>query len=73
MCCAPTPGATNPVYVFLYTENVDATFNRAVAAGSKVDMPLTDQFLVTATGKSLTRLATSGASRSTLKTSLPRR
>ncbi len=73
MCCAPTPGATNPVYVFLYTENVDATFNRAVAAGSKVDMPLTDQFWVTATGKSLTRLATSGASRSTLKTSLPRR
>ncbi len=44
MSCAPTPGATNPVYIFLYTENVDATFNRAVAAGAKVDMPLADQF-----------------------------
>ena len=44
MSCEPTPGATNPVYIFLYTENVDATFNRAVAAGAKVDMPLMDQF-----------------------------
>ncbi len=44
MSCAPTPGATNPVYIFLYTENVDATFNRAVAAGAKVEMPLMDQF-----------------------------
>jgi len=42
--CAPTPGATNPVYIFMYTENVDSTFNRAVAAGAKVDMPLMDQF-----------------------------
>ncbi len=24
MSCAPTPGATNPVYIFMYTENVDA-------------------------------------------------
>jgi PhnB protein len=44
MSCAPTPGATNPVYIFMYTENVDATFNRAVATGAKVDMPLMDQF-----------------------------
>ena len=29
MSCAPTPGATNPVYIY-----VDATFNRAVAAGA---------------------------------------
>jgi PhnB protein len=28
----------------MYTENVDATFNRAVATGAKVDMPLMDQF-----------------------------
>src|SRR5256886_6739331 len=28
----------------LYLENVDATFNRAVAAGAKVDMPLENQF-----------------------------
>ena len=44
MSCAPTPGAMNPVYVFMYTENVDAIYNRAVAAGAKVDMPLMDQF-----------------------------
>src|SRR6266446_3606877 len=36
MSCAPTPGATNPVSIFMYTEHVDATFNRAVAAGAKV-------------------------------------
>jgi PhnB protein len=44
MSSAPTPGAANPIYIFLYTENVDATFNRAVAAGAKVVMPLADQF-----------------------------
>ena len=44
MSCAPTPGATNPVYIFMYTENVDATFNRAIATNAKVDMPLMDQF-----------------------------
>jgi PhnB protein len=44
MSSAPAPGATNSVYIFMYTENVDATFNRALAAGAKVDMPLMDQF-----------------------------
>ena len=44
MSCAPTPGATNPVYIFMYAENVNAIYNRAVAAGAKVDMPLMDQF-----------------------------
>jgi PhnB protein len=44
MSCAPTPGATNPVYIFMYTENVDVIYNRAVAAGAKVNMPLMDQF-----------------------------
>ena len=44
MSCAPTPGAMNPGSLFLYLENVDATFDRAVAAGAKVDMPLTNQF-----------------------------
>jgi PhnB protein len=44
MSCAPTPGATNPSALFLYLENVDATFNRAVSAGAKVDMPLANQF-----------------------------
>jgi PhnB protein len=41
---APTPGVTNACGIFLYLENVDAAFNRAVAAGAKVDMPLDNQF-----------------------------
>jgi PhnB protein len=44
MSHAPTPGATNPSALFLYLENVDATFNRAVSAGARVDMPLANQF-----------------------------
>lgn len=44
MSCAPTPGAMNPSSLFVYFEDVDSTFNRAVAAGAKVDMPLTNQF-----------------------------
>jgi PhnB protein len=44
MSCAPTPGAMSASSLFLYLENVDATFNRAVAAGAKVDMPLSNQF-----------------------------
>src|SRR5260370_36284911 len=43
MSCAPSPGATNPVYIFLYTEHVDATFNRAVAAGAHVERPALGQ------------------------------
>ena len=33
-----------PAYMHLYLEDVDETFNRAVAAGAKVDMPVEDQF-----------------------------
>jgi PhnB protein len=44
MSSAPTPGEKNACGLFLYLENVDATFNRAVAAGAKVDMPLDNQF-----------------------------
>jgi PhnB protein len=44
MSCAPTPGAMNPSYLFLYLNDVDTTFNRAVSAGARVDMPLTNQF-----------------------------
>ena len=32
------------VTIHIYTENVDEAFNRAVAAGAKVAMPLLDQF-----------------------------
>jgi PhnB protein len=44
MNSAPTPGVKNACGMFVYLENVDAVFNRAVAAGAKVDMPLTNQF-----------------------------
>ncbi|MBI4596011.1 MAG: VOC family protein [Candidatus Tectomicrobia bacterium] len=33
-----------PVNLFLYVEDVDQAFNRAVAAGAKVEMPVTDMF-----------------------------
>jgi PhnB protein len=44
MNVAPTPGVKNACGMFVYLENVDAVFNRAVAAGAKVDMPLENQF-----------------------------
>lgn len=44
MNSAPTPGVKNGCGIFLYLENVDGAFNRAVAAGAKVDMPLENQF-----------------------------
>jgi PhnB protein len=34
----------SPVSIFLYVENVDTVFNRAVAAGAKADQPLADMF-----------------------------
>jgi len=34
----------SPVTIHLYTEDADALFNRAVAAGATVKMPLEDQF-----------------------------
>ena len=42
----PTATAPAPprIALFLYVEDADATFNRAVAGGSKVDMPLENQF-----------------------------
>jgi len=47
----PEMGATSPeslggtpVGIMLYVENVDALFNKAVAAGAKVSRPVIDQF-----------------------------
>jgi PhnB protein len=34
----------SPVSVYLYVEDVDAMFNRAVAAGAKVRSPIRDEF-----------------------------
>jgi PhnB protein len=34
----------SPVSLLLYVEDVDTLFNRAIAAGGKAKMPVTDQF-----------------------------
>ena len=34
----------SPVNIYLYVQDADATFNRAVAAGAKVKRPIADQF-----------------------------
>ena len=44
MAAAPTPGVTPSTYLFLYTEDVDSVYNRAVSMGSKVTMPLDNMF-----------------------------
>jgi PhnB protein len=44
MSAAPTPSAVPSSYIFLYTPDVDKVFNRAVAAGAQVGMPVTDMF-----------------------------
>jgi PhnB protein len=44
MSTAPTPGTIPSTYLFLYTPDVDTVFNRAVANGAQVGMPLTDMF-----------------------------
>jgi len=41
---APEPSALHAHSLFIYTEDVDAMFNRGVAAGAHVDMPLSDMF-----------------------------
>jgi PhnB protein len=44
MSAAPNPTALQSSYLFVYTENVDAAFNRAVKAGAHADMPPSDMF-----------------------------
>ncbi|HEV1994952.1 MAG TPA: VOC family protein, partial [Candidatus Acidoferrum sp.] len=44
MASAPSGASLNPVSLFLYTEDVDAVFNRAVTADCKVTMPLANMF-----------------------------
>ncbi len=43
-CVGPKALGGSPVSLFLYVENVDASFDRAVKAGAKVTMPVADQF-----------------------------
>ena len=44
VAAAPSGSSINPVYLFLYTQDVDSVCNRAVAAGSKVTMPVANMF-----------------------------
>ena len=41
---APNPNSPPSVNLFVYSENVDELFDRAVKAGCKVEMPLNNQF-----------------------------
>ena len=41
---SPQSFGGSPISILLYVEDVDAVFNRAVAAGAKVERPVTDQF-----------------------------
>ena len=41
---AVAPSGPSGTYLFLYVEDVDATFNRAIAAGARSEMPVQDQF-----------------------------
>jgi len=41
---SPLSTGGSAVTIHIYTENVDAVFNRAVSAGAQVKMPLADQF-----------------------------
>jgi PhnB protein len=44
MADAPAPGVTPSLFMFLYTEDVDSVYNRAVSMGSMVLMPLENMF-----------------------------
>jgi PhnB protein len=44
MAVAPSGSGPASSYLFLYTDNVDTVFNRAVSAGCRVDMPLDNMF-----------------------------
>ena len=43
-CRSPQSLGGTPCALHLYVKDVDATFNRAIAAGAKVRMPVTDMF-----------------------------
>jgi uncharacterized glyoxalase superfamily protein PhnB len=42
--CPATSGTKSPMSLYLYTDDVDAFFKRAVAAGAKVEKEPADQF-----------------------------
>ncbi len=44
MAVAPTPAPIHSHSLFIYTENVDSVYNRAVKAGGRADMQPSDMF-----------------------------
>jgi PhnB protein len=44
MSAAPSPTSTPSYNLFLYVDDVDSVFNRAVSAGARADMPMQDMF-----------------------------
>jgi len=44
MASAPDPKGPPSGYLYIYSENVDAVYDRAVKAGCKIEMPLQNQF-----------------------------
>ena len=44
MSVAPTPSTLHSYSLFVYTEDVDGTFNRALKAGAKADMQPSNMF-----------------------------
>jgi uncharacterized glyoxalase superfamily protein PhnB len=40
----PEAGSTNPIYLHLYVPDADSVYERAVAGGSRVEMPVQDMF-----------------------------
>ncbi|MEW6044325.1 MAG: VOC family protein [Thermoproteota archaeon] len=43
-CKSPQSLGGTGIYLYMYVNDVDATFNKAVAAGAKPTMPVTDMF-----------------------------
>src|SRR5690242_12931971 len=41
---SPVSGGSSAVTIHIYTQDVDAAYNRATSAGAEVKMPLMDQF-----------------------------
>src|ERR1700704_3077092 len=48
---APQPDGSSPVVIYVYVEGVDKVIERAVAAGSKVLIPVKNQFWGDRTGR----------------------
>ena len=48
---APQPDGSSPVVIYVYVEDVDAVIERAVAAGAKVLLPVTNQLWGDRTGR----------------------